>query len=77
MDQLVAYDALVFPTDDRQPHLVALMTSPINLQAGTIPAEPYRCRRMPHPEVFMDYIAEGLGARAWSYRVRASFVDLV
>lgn len=80
MDQLTSFDALVVPSDDRAPHLVALMTSPIDLPAhlhlvssfpaGTVPAEPYRCRKMPHPEVFMDYIAEGLGPRSWSYHVR-------
>jgi len=24
---------------------------------------------MPHPEVFMDYVAEGLGSRAWKYQL--------
>lgn len=66
------FDALVVPSDDRAPHLVALMTTPIDPAAGTVTAEPYRCRRMPHPEVFMDYIAEGMGPRSWSYHVRTS-----
>jgi hypothetical protein len=31
--------------------------------------------RMPHPEVYMDYIAEGLGARAWRYHVSLNRTD--
>ncbi|KAI0347006.1 hypothetical protein BDW22DRAFT_484336 [Trametopsis cervina] len=68
MDQLIPYDALVIPSDDRAPHLVKLMTSPMPLPAGTVP-EPYRCHKMPHPEVFMDYIAEGMGPQAWSFHL--------
>ncbi|KAI0698870.1 hypothetical protein BC835DRAFT_622822 [Cytidiella melzeri] len=66
MDQLQPFDALVIPSDDRGPHLVRLMTSPMNLQSTD---EPYRCGRMPHPEVFMDYIAEGMGPGAWSFHL--------
>jgi hypothetical protein len=67
MDQLFPFDALVIPSDDRAPHLVRLMSSPMNLQSNE---EPYRGGRMPHPEVFMDYIAEGMGPGAWSFHVR-------
>jgi len=68
MDRMISYDAIVFPCDDRPPHIVPLMTSAL---AGPIPnpAEPYRCGRMPHPEVYMDYIAEGLGPQSWHYQV--------
>lgn len=68
MDLMVAFDAIMFPSDGRPPHLVALTTSsfltqdPLSLSA--------KQTRMPHPEVHMDYIAEGLGSRAWRYRVR-------
>ncbi|KAH8105508.1 hypothetical protein BXZ70DRAFT_531263 [Cristinia sonorae] len=68
MDPMVPYDAIVFPCDDRPPHVISLMTSPL----ATIlpnPAEPYRCGRIPHPEIFMDYIAEGLGPQSWRYLV--------
>lgn len=66
--EMFAFDAIVFPSDGRPPHLVALMTSPMS---GPDPHafnahEP----RMPHPEVHMDYVAEGLGSRAWQYHVR-------
>ena len=70
MDNLTSYQAILFPSDDRAPHLVSLATSPINITAVHAPAEPFRCARIPHPEVYMDYIAEGLGIGAWQYRVR-------
>lgn len=68
MDQLVSFEALLFPSDGRHPHMVALMTSPASMQD---PLAPYSGLpvRLPHPEVYMDYIAEGLGARAWNYQV--------
>ena len=72
MDQLLPFDALVIPSDDRAPHLVSLTTSPMVLQSS----EPYRCGRMPHPEVFMDYTAEGMGHSAWSYHVRFQVVSI-
>ncbi|CAL1702080.1 unnamed protein product [Somion occarium] len=65
---MMSYEAIVFPCDDRPPHLVSLMTSPILIPLAS-PAEPFRCGRMPHPEVYMDYIAEGLGPRAWHYQL--------
>ncbi|KAI0079734.1 hypothetical protein K474DRAFT_562300 [Panus rudis PR-1116 ss-1] len=68
MDQMTSYDAIVFPCDDRPPHLVPLMTSNILIPLAN-PAEPFLCGRMPHPEVYMDYIAEALGPRAWHYQV--------
>lgn len=74
MDQLVSFEALLFPSDGRNPHMVALMSSPMSMPDphaphSTLPA------RMPHPEVYMDYIAEGLGPRAWHYHV--SFTKLI
>ena len=45
------------------------MTSSLALANVTVPqAEVYRAGRMPHPEILMDYIAEGLGPRAWRYQ---------
>lgn len=58
MDQMTTYEAIVFPCDDRPPHLEPLMTSTILIPLAS-PAEPFLCGRMPHPEVYMDYIAEG------------------
>ncbi|EPS93121.1 hypothetical protein FOMPIDRAFT_1056254 [Fomitopsis schrenkii] len=68
MDQMLAFDAILFPADERPPHLVALMTSPFTNQVGNQP-EPHRCGRMPHPEMYIDYIAEGLGPRSWRFQV--------
>ena len=65
MDQLVAFEAILFPSDGRSPHLVQLVTSPATMQA-----QGGQSSRVPHPEVYMDYIAEGLGHRAWGYHVR-------
>lgn len=65
------FDAIVFPADERPPRVVQLMTTTL---PGPIlnPSPPYRCGQMPHPEVFMDYIAENLGHRAWKFVVRTS-----
>ncbi|TFY58568.1 hypothetical protein EVJ58_g6347 [Rhodofomes roseus] len=68
MDQMLAYDAILFPADERPPHLVSLMTSPLTTPMPN-PPEPFRCGRMPHPEMYMDYIAEGLGPRSWRFQV--------
>lgn len=66
MDELTAFESLLFPSDGRHPHMVGLTTSPTSMPD---PLAPYSGlpMRLPHPEVFMDYIAEGLGSRAWSY----------
>ncbi|KAJ7283369.1 hypothetical protein C8J57DRAFT_1292314 [Mycena rebaudengoi] len=66
MDQLVAYQAIYFPADGRQPSVVELMTSPMTMptQHGFHTGPP---ARMPHPEVYMDYVADGIGARPWRY----------
>ena len=66
---MLAFDAILFPADERPPHLVSLMTSPLTTPPNN-PPEPYRCGRMPHPEMYMDYIAEGLGSRSWRFQVR-------
>ncbi|PCH41596.1 hypothetical protein WOLCODRAFT_151645 [Wolfiporia cocos MD-104 SS10] len=68
MSQMLSFDAIHFPADDRPPHLVALMTSPLTAAISNVP-EPFRGGRMPHPEMYMDYIAEGLGPRSWRYYV--------
>jgi hypothetical protein len=65
MDQILTFSAILFPSDGRPPHLVQLMTSPANppiYHDGQL-------AHIPHPEVHMDYIAEGLGQRAWGYHV--------
>ena len=69
---MTTFDAIVFPADDRPPHVVPLMTSILSPASAAQP-EPYRCGRLPHPEVYMDYIADQLGS--WRYHVRASFIS--
>lgn len=63
---MVTFDAISFPADDRPPYVVPLMTSALTFSAT---AEPYRCGRIPHPEVYMDYIADQLGSPAWRFHV--------
>jgi len=74
MEQMASFDAILFPSDDRAPHLVSLMTSIQNGYANTPsqPASPSSSQlpqtsKVPHPEMYMDYIAEGIGSRAWQY----------
>jgi hypothetical protein len=68
MDQMFGFDAILFPSDGRAPHLVNLMTSPMpGLVSNTLDSQR---TRMPHPEVHMDYVAE-IGSRAWQYHVRS------
>ncbi|KAI0676762.1 hypothetical protein C8Q78DRAFT_987340 [Trametes maxima] len=64
---MTTFDAIMFPADDRPPHVVPLMTSALALPTGS--AEPYRCGRVPHPEVYMDYIADQLGSQAWRFHL--------
>lgn len=78
MDQLTSYQALLFPSDGRNPHMVPLMTSPTSMSDPHTPSGSgfnTQPTRMPHPEVYMDYIAEGLGARAWRYHVSLNRTD--
>ena len=70
MDQIVSFDALVIPSDERAPHIASLMTSPLALSNVPVGhAEVYSSGRMPHPEILMDYVAENAGPRAWRYQV--------
>ncbi|KDR83494.1 hypothetical protein GALMADRAFT_647529 [Galerina marginata CBS 339.88] len=66
MDQFFSYDTILFPSDGRPPSIVQLMTSPMANHHASYTTTP---SRMPHPEVYMDYIAEGLGSRAWKYQL--------
>ncbi|KZT26904.1 hypothetical protein NEOLEDRAFT_1177089 [Neolentinus lepideus HHB14362 ss-1] len=64
--EMRSYQAILIPSDGRPPSLVPLATSPVAV-ADPFTAQPTQTTRMPHPEVYMDYIAEALGARAWQY----------
>jgi hypothetical protein len=59
-------NAILIPSDGRLPHLVRLMTSPVVHSRSILTAQP---SHLPHPEIHMDYIAEGARKRAWEYQV--------
>ncbi|KAL5530269.1 hypothetical protein ACEPAF_6526 [Sanghuangporus sanghuang] len=64
MDDLLSYDAILFPADGRPPQVVELPTSPLtrtNPQTGQL----ILVSVMPHPEVHMDTIADLPNQRAW------------
>ncbi|KAH8118491.1 hypothetical protein DFH11DRAFT_676999 [Phellopilus nigrolimitatus] len=70
MDDLLSYDAILFPADGRPPQVVELPTSPLtrtNPQTGQL----ILVSVMPHPEVHMDTIADVPSQRAW----RVQLVD--
>ena len=69
MDLMQSFDAILFPSDGRPPHVVSLMTSPASFANPHIPAQT-NAARVPHPEVLMEYIAEDPNMRAWHYLVR-------
>ncbi|KAF9481998.1 hypothetical protein BDN70DRAFT_485787 [Pholiota conissans] len=60
------FEAIMFPSDGRPAHCVSLMTSP---SKGVDPLNPSVKLpvRMPHPEVYMDYVPEELGVKAWKF----------
>ncbi|TFK56036.1 hypothetical protein OE88DRAFT_698288 [Heliocybe sulcata] len=64
--EMRSYQAILIPSDGRPPTLVPLATSPVAV-ADPFTAQATQTTRMPHPEVYMDYIAESLGARGWQY----------
>ncbi|EIN10815.1 hypothetical protein PUNSTDRAFT_65493 [Punctularia strigosozonata HHB-11173 SS5] len=66
MDQMLTYEALLFPADGRPPHLVGLTTSLDAISTSEYYSGRVQATRIPHPEVYMDYIAE-IGSRAWQY----------
>src|SRR5258707_11282306 len=69
MDRMSAFQAFLFPSDGRPPHVVDLMTSPASFTDPHSLHAMSSTSRIPHPEVYMDYIAEGLGSRAWACQV--------
>jgi hypothetical protein len=71
MAEFIAFDAILFPSDGRPPHLVALLTSPMTMQMQ-IASGSNHLARLPHPEHFMSFIADGLGPAAWKYQVRVN-----
>ena len=75
----MSFNAILFPADDseRAPHVVSLMTSsaspfPPLGQSGSQQPLP-SIARIPRPEVYMDFIAEDAGSRAWQSHVSLKF----
>lgn len=66
MDGLIVFDAIHIPFNGRIPTIVPLATFPASSTNST-------GARIPCPEVYMDYIAEVDGKRAWGYQVRVLF----
>ncbi|KAF8204832.1 hypothetical protein BJ912DRAFT_1052157 [Pholiota molesta] len=66
--EFITFEAIVFPSDGRPTHCVSLMTSPGKGRDPCYPASklPFR---MPHPEIYMDYVPEELGVKAWKYQL--------
>ncbi|KAH9923232.1 uncharacterized protein B0H18DRAFT_878847 [Fomitopsis serialis] len=60
------FDAVIFPVDEQPPYLVTLYASPLAAPIQN-PLEPYRCGCVPHPEMYFDHIAPGLGPRSWRF----------
>lgn len=69
MDDLLSYDAMLFPVDGRQPHLVELMTSPVT-QTDPQTGQLVLVSVLPHPEVHME-VVEREGQAAWRVQVNA------
>lgn len=72
MENMVSYDAIVFPADERAPHLIPLMWSNASSYSpvgqSSQPSQPVSTK-IPHPEMYMDFIAEGVGPVAWRSHV--------
>ncbi|EPQ59510.1 hypothetical protein GLOTRDRAFT_34002 [Gloeophyllum trabeum ATCC 11539] len=66
--EMESYQAILIPSDGRPPSLVPLATSPVAI-TDPFSVQVTQTSRMPHPEVYMDYIAESLGSRAWQYHL--------
>ncbi|KAI0056969.1 hypothetical protein BV25DRAFT_1872574 [Artomyces pyxidatus] len=65
MDQFKSFDAILFPADGRPPCVVPLMTSPALFITPHSP-QPNQAR-IPHPELYMEYIAANV-ERAWQHQ---------
>lgn len=66
MNDITHTDAILFPADGRHPHLVALMSSTVT-SADPITGRMIS-RRVPHPQVHMNYIATNTPHQVWDSR---------
>lgn len=72
MEKMASYEAIHFPADERSPHLVPLITSNATSfsshgESSQQPLLPIG--KVPHPEMYMDFIAEGVGTLGWKTHV--------
>ncbi|KAF9642041.1 hypothetical protein BDM02DRAFT_3157603 [Thelephora ganbajun] len=72
MDKMIPYDAILFPAGERAPHLVPLMMSnapfPPPGQSGSQHTPP-AMTKVPHPGMYMGFIASEVGSQAWQSHV--------
>ncbi|KAH9924810.1 uncharacterized protein B0H18DRAFT_403413 [Fomitopsis serialis] len=64
--QMRRFDAVIFPADEQPPRLISLYVSPLAVPIQNA-SEPYRCGYVPHPEMYFDHVAPGLGPRSWRF----------
>jgi hypothetical protein len=77
MDLMQSFDAILFPADGRcKPRIVSLMTSPASFSNPHAPAQ-MSTARVPHPEVYMEYIAVDPNLRAWHHQVCTVFFIII
>lgn len=69
MNDITHTDAILFPADGRTPHLVPLMSSTVTSTNPTTGRA--TSRRVPHPQVHMNYIATNTPYQVWDSRVRS------
>ncbi|KAI0069156.1 hypothetical protein BV25DRAFT_1986675 [Artomyces pyxidatus] len=68
MDPFYSFDAILFPADGRPPSVVPLMSSPASFTDPHGLQASQNTARVPHPEVYMDYVAENV-PRAWHHQL--------
>jgi hypothetical protein len=66
MNDITHTEAILFPADGRTPHLVPLMSSTVTSVDATGHTV---ARRVPHPQVHMNYIATNTPHQVWDSRV--------
>ncbi|KAH9931487.1 uncharacterized protein B0H18DRAFT_989579 [Fomitopsis serialis] len=65
---MLAYDAIYFPADGRPPCVVSLKATPLSTSVVD-QRWPFQCGCIPHPEMYMEKIAEGLVSRSWRFQI--------
>src|ERR1700729_3067616 len=65
MNYILSFDAFLFPSDGRPPHLVQLSNS---LNSPHLHKLNSQTTGMPHPEMYMDEVAKD-STQSWQYHV--------